>query len=218
MISTDKNIMDLAKAFFLAFVFCFTSLVLAQQVLKPEQAFPVTVSYQTDNIVISHEIKQGYYLYKDKISYASTSQNIQLNQAELPAGKAHFDEFFGSTEIYRDSMIVRIPVNIVEKNLINNNFTIEIKLQGCADIGLCYPPQTWQREVLLDQSDLNGTNLINITSESEQYRLGNLISDGNIFPGFYYLPGSWIFTGIHSLPSAHNPDSFWHHNWPIGIK
>ncbi|HIA92408.1 MAG TPA: hypothetical protein EYO10_00190, partial [Gammaproteobacteria bacterium] len=189
MINTGYNFMGMARAFLLAFVFCFASPVLAQQVLKPEQAFPVTVSYQADNIVISHEIKQGYYLYKDKISYASTSQNIQLSQAELPAGKAHVDEFFGSTEIYRDSMIVKIPVNIVEKDLVGNNFIIEIKLQGCADIGLCYPPQTWQREVFMDQSDLNKVNPINITSESEQYRLGNLISDGNIFLVFITFLG-----------------------------
>jgi len=129
MINTDKNFTDMAKAFLLTFVFCFTSPVLAQQVLKPEQAFPVTVSYQTDNVVISHEIKQGYYLYKDKISYASTSQNIQLSQAELPAGKAHVDEFFGSTEIYRDAMIVKIPVNIVE----------ELKNSG-AEVMVCYLP------------------------------------------------------------------------------
>ena len=185
MINADKNFMDMAKAFLLAFVLTFAPLALAQQVLKPEQAFPVTVSYQAKNIVISHEIKQGYYLYKDKISYASTHQNIQLIQVELPAGKAHYDEFFGSTEIYRDSMTVKIPVNISEKNLVNRNFTIEIKLQGCADIGLCYPPQTWQREVFLDQSDLDSTNPINITSESEQYRLGTLISDGNIFLVFF---------------------------------
>ena len=203
MINTDKNFTDMAKAFLLAFVFCFTSPVLAQQVLKPEQAFPVTVSYQADNIVISHEIKQGYYLYKDKISYASTSQNIQLSQTELPAGIAHFDEFFGSTEIYRDSMIVKIPVNIVEKDLVSNNFIIEIKLQGCADIGLCYPPQTWQREVFLDQNDLNKVSPINITSESEQYRLGHLISDGNIFLVFITFLGLGFllaFTPCH-LPT-----------------
>ncbi len=203
MINTDKNFTDMAKAFLLTFVFCFTSPVLAQQVLKPEQAFPVTVSYQADNIVISHEIKQGYYLYKDKISYASTSQNIQLSQAKLPAGKAHVDEFFGSTEIYRDAMIVKIPVNIVEKDLVSNNFIIEIKLQGCADIGLCYPPQTWQREVFLDQSDLNKVNPINITSESEQFRLGNLVSDGNIFLVFITFLGLGFllaFTPCH-LPT-----------------
>ena len=141
MMNTDKNFIDMTKAFLLAFLLTFAPLVLAQQVLKPEQAFPVSVSYQADNIVISHEIKPGYYLYKDKISYASTNQNIQLIPVELPTSKAHYDEFFGSTEIYRDSMIVTIPVNITEKDLINSNFTIEIKLQGCADIGLCYPPQ-----------------------------------------------------------------------------
>ena len=193
MINTGYNFMDMATAFLLACVFCFASPVLAQQVLKPEQAFPVTVSYQADNIVISHEIKQGYYLYKDKISYASTSQNIQLSQAELPAGKAHVDEFFGSTEIYRDSMIVKIPVNIVEKDLVGNNFIIEIKLQGCADIGLCYPPQTWQRKVFLDQSELNMVNPINVATESEQFRLGNLVSDGNIFLVFITFLGLGFF-------------------------
>ncbi len=203
MINTGYNFMDMATAFLLACVFCFASPVLAQQVLKPEQAFPVTVSYQADNIVISHEIKQGYYLYKDKISYASTSQNIQLSQAELPAGKAHVDEFFGSTEIYRDSMIVKIPVNIVEQDLVVDNFIIEIKLQGCADIGLCYPPQTWQREVFLDQSELNMVNPINVATESEQFRLGNLVSDGNIFLVFITFLGLGFllaFTPCH-LPT-----------------
>ena len=203
MINTGYNFMNMATAFLLACVFCFASPVLAQQVLKPEQAFPVTVSYQADNIVISHEIKQGYYLYKDKISYASTSQNIQLSQAELPAGKAHVDEFFGSTEIYRDSMIVKIPVNIIEQDLVVDNFIIEIKLQGCADIGLCYPPQTWQREVFLDQSELNMVNPINVATESEQFRLGNLVSDGNIFLVFITFLGLGFllaFTPCH-LPT-----------------
>ena len=203
MMNTDKNFIDMTKAFLLAFLLTFAPLVLAQQVLKPEQAFPVTVSYQAKNIVISHEIKQGYYLYKDKISYASTNQNIQLIPVELPTGKAHYDEFFGSTEIYRDSMIVTIPVKIIEKDLINNNFTLEIKLQGCADIGLCYPPQIWQREVFLDNSDFNRSNLINITTESEQYRLGNLISDGNVFLVFITFLGLGFllaFTPCH-LPT-----------------
>ena len=203
MMNTDKNFIDMTKAFLLAFLLTFAPLVLAQQVLKPEQAFPVTVSYQAKNIVISHEIKQGYYLYKDKISYASTNQNIQLIPVELPTGKAHYDEFFGSTEIYRDSMIVTIPVNITEKDLINSNFTIEIKLQGCADIGLCYPPQIWQREVFLDNSDFNRSNLINITTQSEQYRLGNLISDGNVFLVFITFLGLGFllaFTPCH-LPT-----------------
>ncbi len=203
MMNTDKNFIDTTKAFLLAFLLTFAPLTLAQQVLKPEQAFPVTVSYQAKNIVISHEIKEGYYLYKDKISYASTNQNIQLIPVELPTGKAHYDEFFGSTEIYRDSMIIKIPLSIIEQDLVGNNFIVEIKLQGCADIGLCYPPQTWQREVFLNHSNLSQVNQIEIASESEQYRLGNLISEGNIFLVFITFLGAGFllaFTPCH-LPT-----------------
>ena len=195
--------MNIAKTLLLASVLNLVSPLLAQQVLKPEQAFPVSISYEADSILISHDVQEGYYLYKDKISYASTNENIRLNKIELPAGRAHFDEFFGSTEIYRDSMVVKIPLSIIERDLVENSFIIEIKLQGCADIGLCYPPQTWQREVFLDQSNLQPLNQIEITSKSEQYRLGNLISEGNIFLVFITFLGAGFllaFTPCH-LPT-----------------
>jgi len=203
MINKGFNFMNIAKTLLLASVLNLVSPLLAQQVLKPEQAFPVSVSYEAGSILISHDVQEGYYLYKDKISYASTNENIRLNKIELPAGRAHFDEFFGSTEIYRDSMVVKIPLSIIERDLVENSFIIEIKLQGCANIGLCYPPQTWQREVFLDQSNLQPVNQIEITSKSEQYRLGNLISEGNIFLVFITFLGAGFllaFTPCH-LPT-----------------
>ena len=203
MINKGFNFMSIAKTLLLASVLNLVSPLLAQQVLKPEQAFPVSVSYEAGSILISHDVQEGYYLYKDKISYTSTNENIRLNKIELPAGRAHFDEFFGSTEIYRDSMVVKIPLSIIERDLVENSFIIEIKLQGCADIGLCYPPQTWQREVFLDQSNLQPLNQIEITSKSEQYRLGNLISEGNIFLVFITFLGAGFllaFTPCH-LPT-----------------
>jgi len=203
MINKGFNFMNIAKTLLLASVLNLVSPLLAQQVLKPEQAFPVSVSYEAGSILISHDVQEGYYLYKDKISYTSTNENIRLNKIELPAGRAHFDEFFGSTEIYRDSMVVKIPLSIIERDLVENSFIIEIKLQGCANIGLCYPPQTWQREVFLDQSNLQPVNQIEITSKSEQYRLGNLISEGNIFLVFITFLGAGFllaFTPCH-LPT-----------------
>ncbi|MBM22902.1 MAG: hypothetical protein CMD78_01380 [Gammaproteobacteria bacterium] len=203
MINKHFNFMNIAKILLLASVLNLVSPLLAQQVLKPEQAFPVSVSYQAGSILISHDVQEGYYLYKDKISYASTNQNIRLNKIELPAGRAHFDEFFGSTEIYRDSMLVKIPLIIIEQDLVENSFILEIKLQGCADIGLCYPPQTWQREVFLNQTNLNQSNQIEIESESEQYKLGNLISEGNVFLVFITFLGAGFllaFTPCH-LPT-----------------
>ena len=109
MTNKGFNLINISKALLLASVLNLVAPLLAQQVLKPEQAFPVSVSYEEDNILVSHDIKEGYYLYKDKISYASINENIRLNKIQLPAGISHFDEFFGSTEIYRDSMIIKIP-------------------------------------------------------------------------------------------------------------
>ena len=57
----------------------------------------------------------------------------------LPDGILYKDEFFGNTEIYRAPFSVYINLN--EGSILPTNLVVET--QGCADIGLCYPPQTW---------------------------------------------------------------------------
>ena len=86
MTNKGFNFMSISKTLLLVSVLNLASPLLAQQVLKPEQAFPVSISYEEDNILVSHDVKEGYYLYKDKISYASTNQNIRLNKIQLPSG------------------------------------------------------------------------------------------------------------------------------------
>ena len=147
--SINSNFCVVTRVLLFCLLLSFTAFTFAQKVLKPEEAFPVEVTYHDQKLQISHEIRTGYYLYKDKISYGSKEKNINLDMIKLPPGKAHFDEFFGNTEIYRDAFIVDIPVDIDETTVIENALFIEIKLQGCAAIGLCYPPQTWLREISL---------------------------------------------------------------------
>jgi thiol:disulfide interchange protein len=65
--------------------------IFAQQVLKPQDAFPIEVAYQNNVIQISHQIKDGYYLYKDKISYSSLDSRIQLGTTTLPEGIKYED-------------------------------------------------------------------------------------------------------------------------------
>jgi len=179
--SINSNFCVVTRVLLFCFLLSFTAFTFAQKVLKPEEAFPVEVTYHDQKLQISHEIRTGYYLYKDKLSYKSKEKNINLGITQLPPGKAHFDEFFGDTEIYRDAFIVDIPVDIDETTVIDNALFIEIQLQGCADIGLCYPPQTWQREISLDQENDGGIVRGSVVNQSEQGRLGNLIAEGNIF-------------------------------------
>ena len=51
----------------------------SQQVLKPQEAFPIEIFMQNDVIQINHRIEDGYYLYKDKISYTSIQENTVLS-------------------------------------------------------------------------------------------------------------------------------------------
>ena len=161
-------------------LFSFFSLnVSTQQVLKPQEAFPIEVAFQNDVLQISHRIKDGYYLYRDKISYETQDTRILLGSAKLPEGIKYEDEFFGKTEIFRDDFTIYIPISIKTGEEIDN-FDIQINSQGCADIGLCYPPQQWIKNVTsgrLIEASIN-TDEIEL---SDQARLGNIITETNIF-------------------------------------
>ena len=153
--------------------------LLAQQVLKPQEAFPVEVAFQNNVLQVSHQIKEGYYLYRDKISYESRDSRISLDSVVLPQGIKYEDEFFGKTEIFRKDFTIYIPFSTSSSEEINN-FDIQINSQGCADIGLCYPPQKWLRNVKtgsLIEASINNS----VIELSDQARLGNIITETNIF-------------------------------------
>ena len=153
--------------------------LLAQQVLKPQEAFPVEVAFQNNVLQVSHQIKEGYYLYRDKISYESQDSRISLDSVVLPQGIKYEDEFFGKTEIFRKDFTIYIPFSTSSSEEINN-FDIQINSQGCADIGLCYPPQKWLRNVKtgsLIEASINSS----VIELSDQARLGNIITETNIF-------------------------------------
>ena len=77
------------------------------------------------------QITDQYYLYKKRFKFDG------LNAAQtpvLPQGQEHSDEFFGATQVYRDSLELLIPAGA--------NGQVKVSWQGCADAGLCYPPQS----------------------------------------------------------------------------
>jgi thiol:disulfide interchange protein DsbD len=59
----------------------------------------------------------------------------------------HEDEFFGKQQVYRGAFQIAVPYT--RKAGAADELTLEVHLQGCADYGICYPPQKWTREVRL---------------------------------------------------------------------
>lgn len=114
--------------------------------LPPEKAYRYTVTADGDRILIHWRIEPGYYLYKKKLGVASSMATVQLGEPAWPKGEDHTDEYFGTQEIYRGSTDVPVPL-IIHGGQRPKQLALELKLQGCADAGLCYPPLTWKTEV-----------------------------------------------------------------------
>lgn len=87
----------------------------------------------------------GYYLYRHRFAFRSEPADIALGQPQLPPGERKTDEFFGDVEVYHEGLDVDLPVDNPDRR----PFTLLVTYQGCADKGLCYPPET-QRFTLGD--------------------------------------------------------------------
>ncbi len=115
--------------------------------LPPQEAYKYSVRAEGDQIFVTWTIAPGYYLYKNKMGIASTIASVQLGKPEWPRGEDHEDEYFGRQEIYRSTVAVPIPLKLT--GTAPAKLPLELKLQGCADAGLCYPPLTWKTDVAL---------------------------------------------------------------------
>ncbi|CAN5272850.1 hypothetical protein BH24PSE2_BH24PSE2_05550 [soil metagenome] len=116
-----------------------------RDLLPPEQAFAYTVTAADGALQVAWDIQPGYYLYRDRIGFDSRTAGIALGQPELPEGEIHEDEFFGRMVIYRGPTVIRIPFSLSADA--PPRLLLDIRSQGCADAGICYPPQTWEAVV-----------------------------------------------------------------------
>lgn len=105
--------------------------------LPVDQAFNLHVERpEAGGAVLRWDIAPGYYLYQERLRFVGLPAG---SEPVIPPGQPYHDEYFGDSQIYRDSLEVVIPdANVA---------TLELGWQGCADAGLCYPPQTRRVEL-----------------------------------------------------------------------
>ena len=99
------------------------------------------------------QIADGYYLYQQRMKFDGLAQ-----QPVLPQGEAHSDEFFGEQQVYRQGLEVKLPADATGQ--------VKLGWQGCADAGLCYPPQSIT-------VDLGGNPAVAATAEAQDQSLAS---------------------------------------------
>lgn len=107
--------------------------------LPVRQAFQLSLIETTpESIKLRLVATDGYYLYRHRFQFRTEPADIGLGEAQLPKGEQKHDEYFGDVEVYHGILDIDLPRKPGEQR----PFTLLVTYQGCADKGLCYPPET----------------------------------------------------------------------------
>ncbi|WP_410498952.1 protein-disulfide reductase DsbD [Chitinibacter sp. S2-10] len=104
--------------------------------LPPEKAFRAELTrIDAKTIEARFTIAPGYYLYRDRIQI---SANGLVLSTQIPPGEIKNDPSFGKVAVFHKQLIIRLST----PQAIGAQQAFTLKYQGCAEAGICYPPQT----------------------------------------------------------------------------
>ncbi|WP_312325733.1 protein-disulfide reductase DsbD domain-containing protein [Stenotrophomonas sp.] len=140
------------------FVVSLPALAVSEKDLLPvDEAFGLSAQARDrGHIEVSWKIAPGYYLYRHRTTVKSDAAFV-AEALQMPAGKKHHDDFFGEVETYRDRLVAVLPGKATDDA---GTVTLEVRYQGCADAGVCYPPQKRSLQVKLPGGTARGDTAV----------------------------------------------------------
>ncbi len=133
----------LSKLLLLPLLFVFSQAYAIEEgdLLPVEEAYIPTVTVSDDVATLHFKVMPGYYLYKERITLeAARPAEVVMGPLEMPAGEEKTDEFFGKMHVFHTDFTGTSKLTFPGARPILVAF--KLKYQGCADMGVCYPPQT----------------------------------------------------------------------------
>ena len=151
--------------------------------LDPEVAFRFSGRLaHPGQVELDWAIAPGYYLYQQRLKFASSTPGVTLGKPQLPAGDTKHDEYFGEQVVYHRELQAVLPFS----GLRSGTLEVAVTYQGCAEKGLCYPPITKKLSLALPTAaaaDGSGGSGGGHSGNyvSEQDRLAALIRGGSLW-------------------------------------
>ncbi|WP_250658016.1 protein-disulfide reductase DsbD [Alkalimarinus coralli] len=160
--------------------------------LPVDNAFHFSSSVEGESLVLSWQIEEGYYLYKERFKFSLPDTNGSLGSPVFSRqGSEKDDPNFGKVTVFHEDIDIRIPVSLAGLS----ETPVEVSYQGCADAGLCYPPQTKTALFLTNaQTDSNGNGNGNSAQSSVPAKAG-------VAPDYESASGIFSFIQSASLPA-----------------
>lgn len=167
------------------------------ELLPIDEAFRLDArALDAESVELRWQIAEGYYLYRHRTGVEADGPGVAAGELAMPKGTAYTDDFFGDVETYRGELIARLDG---VRAGADDRLPLKVRYQGCADVGICYPPHTQRIEVQLPVTAAAASGLpIGAASTP----LGGLPPPpaGNALPGLPSITGD---SGL--LPAPSNP-------------
>ncbi|WP_439098871.1 protein-disulfide reductase DsbD [Bowmanella dokdonensis] len=136
--------------------------------LPVDEAFRFDFRQQDDELILSWQIAEGYYLYKKQ--FKTVVKGAELGEPLYPESRQIEDEYFGVSDVFYEQVEIRYPIHSAEQDA-----AVKVSYQGCAEAGLCYPA-TVKVAYLEEVSGIQNDPQTSSTGQSEQFELADLLS------------------------------------------
>ncbi|MDP3859731.1 MAG: protein-disulfide reductase DsbD [Stagnimonas sp.] len=112
----------------------------AEDFLDVDRAFVLQAEPAGDGLRLAFSMPPGYHLYRERLSFESDPSGLRILPPELPTGTVvHDANFDRDMEIYVGQL--RLALKFAGNVPAGGSALLRVGYQGCADAGLCYPPQ-----------------------------------------------------------------------------
>ena len=116
-----------------------------ERLLDPEEAYLLDARVEDGtHLRLNWTIAEGTYLYQDKIELSlADNPDVALGAYQLPEPEIKEDSIrpdgsFGDVPVYHDTIDLLLPLQRSQTEPLD--LELSVKYQGCAEIGVCYPP------------------------------------------------------------------------------
>ncbi|MDR5907316.1 protein-disulfide reductase DsbD [Franzmannia qiaohouensis] len=167
--------------------------------LPVHEAFEASAWLDDDTLYVGMQSADDYYLYRHRFEIESLDDDVTLGEPLIPPGEAHSDEFFGDVYVFYQPVVLEIPL----ENGSPESLAFALTFQGCADAGLCYPPERITLEAmpgsppgvfanaLADGSEPSTTTTAAPSLQSADGRFNALLAEASplLMVGLFFLAG-----------------------------
>lgn len=130
--------------------------------LAVDEAFVLSTEIVQGRLVARWQMAAGYYLYRHAFALEADA-GVTLGALDIPRGQRIVDDYFGESEVYYEAVAISTAIDVGHIGHVGDadsttprsetaTVTARLRYQGCADRGLCYPPQ--ERTIAIDVGDV----------------------------------------------------------------